>query len=75
MRENLDEVAGLESLSIISKRQGPPGKDIDIRITPNDKSEKIIKSKYVASEIKRVLSNMKGFQIYMMTYHGVKIIN
>tara|TARA_Y100001936_G_C16093385_1_gene688921 strand:- start:7633 stop:10728 length:3096 start_codon:yes stop_codon:yes gene_type:complete len=59
-RKNLDKVAGLEALSIISKRQGPPGKDIDIRITPNDKSEKIIKSKYVASEIKSLLSNYEG---------------
>ena len=59
-RENIEKIPGLESLSITSKRQGPPGKDIDIRISPNSKSEKIIKSKYVASDIKKVLATYEG---------------
>jgi len=59
-RQNIEKIPGLESLSITSKRQGPPGKDIDIRISPNSKSEQIIKSKYVASEIKKVLSKYEG---------------
>jgi len=59
-RKNLNQVVGLEALSITSKRQGPPGKDIDIRITPNNKSEKIVKSKFVASEIKRLLHKYEG---------------
>ena len=59
-RKNLNELPGLESLSITSKRQGPPGKDIDIRITPNDKATEILISKEVATEIKTVLSKYEG---------------
>ena len=59
-RKNLNQVVGLEALSITSKRQGPPGKDIDIRITPNNKSETIVKSKFVASEIKKLLHKYEG---------------
>lgn len=59
-RKNIEGIPGLESLSITSKRQGPPGKDIDIRISPNSKSEKIIKTKYVASDIKKVLATYEG---------------
>jgi len=59
-RKNLQKIPGLESLSITSKRQGPPGKDIDIRISPNNKFENINKSKYVANEIKKLLIKYEG---------------
>lgn len=59
-KNNIDKPAGLESIVISSKRQGPPGKDIDIRIIPINQNNDIYKSKLVANEVKNLLSKYDG---------------
>ena len=55
-KKNINKLAGLESMTISSKRQGPPGKDIDIRIIPNNINNDISYTKLVADEVKSLLS-------------------
>ena len=59
-KKNISKPAGLESITISSKRQGPPGKDIDIRIIPNNINNDITYTKLVANEVKSLLSKYEG---------------
>lgn len=59
-KKNINKLAGLESMTISSKRQGPPGKDIDIRITPNNNNNDIFYTKLVADEVKNLLAKYEG---------------
>ena len=59
-KKNINKLAGLESMTISSKRQGPPGKDIDIRIIPNNINNDISYTKLVADEVKSLLSKYEG---------------
>ena len=55
-REKLPARPGLESLSMVEPRAGPPGKDIDIRIS----GEHIAQVKRAAEGLKDVLQNISG---------------
>ena len=59
-KKNISKPAGLESMTISSKRQGPPGKDIDIRIIPNTINNDISYTKLVADEVKSILAKYEG---------------
>ena len=59
-KKNISKPAGLESMTISSKRQGPPGKDIDIRIIPNAINNDISYTKLVADEVKSILAKYEG---------------
>jgi len=59
-KNNIEKPAGLETISISSKRQGPPGKDIDIRIIPQIKDNDIQQTKLLANEVKTLLAKYEG---------------
>jgi len=59
-KNNIEKPAGLEYITISSKRQGPPGKDIDIRIIPNNINNDIIKTKLLANDVKNLLAKYDG---------------
>ena len=57
-KKKLNRPPGLESLTMSSKRQGPPGKDIDIRILSNNNDMHQIK--LVTNEVKHLLAQYDG---------------
>ena len=57
-KKELNRPAGLESLTMSSKRQGPPGKDIDIRVISNNNDMHQIK--LITNEIKSLLAQYDG---------------
>ncbi len=59
-KKNIIKPAGLESITISSKRQGPPGKDIDIRIIPKNLDNDILQTKLVANDVKNLIAKYEG---------------
>tara|TARA_Y100001970_G_scaffold67375_1_gene85890 strand:- start:2123 stop:5176 length:3054 start_codon:yes stop_codon:yes gene_type:complete len=59
-KNNIVKPAGLESMTISSKRQGPPGKDIDIRIIPKTLDNDILQAKLIANDVKSLLAKYEG---------------
>ena len=57
-KKKLNRPPGLESLTMSSKRQGPPGKDIDIRILSNNNDMHQIK--LVTNAVKNLLAQYDG---------------
>ena len=57
-KKELNRPAGLESLTMSSKRQGPPGKDIDIRVMSNNND--LHQIKLITNEIKSLLAQYDG---------------
>ncbi|NKB76132.1 MAG: MMPL family transporter [Gammaproteobacteria bacterium] len=54
--ENLPEVAGVENIAIVEPRGGPPGSDIDLRIT----GDNIHQVKIAAEQLQQTLSGIAG---------------
>jgi len=55
-RKEVRPVAGLDNMTIMAARGGPPGRDIDIRLTGND----VVALKAAALEVKRLLRRYPG---------------
>ncbi len=55
-RERLPTAPGIESLTIIEQRAGPPGRDVDIRLTGNDAGA----NKAAAVELSETLKSISG---------------
>lgn len=55
-RAHLPPAPGIESLTIIEQRAGPPGRDVDIRLTGNDASG----NKAAAVELSETLKSIPG---------------
>jgi multidrug efflux pump subunit AcrB len=55
-KDKLDEVAGLENLSIVSRKAGPPGSDISIRLTGSSNEQ----LKKAATELAQALRSIDG---------------
>lgn len=55
-KDRLDEVAGIESLTIASRRSGPPGKEVELRLTGDDAHV----LKQISLRIQEQLKSMPG---------------
>lgn len=55
-RKELPKIAGIESISIIARRAGPPGRDVDVRL----QSAPVEVLKAAAEELKQILTGFPG---------------
>ena len=55
-KQRVEAVAGIETLTVNERRGGPPGRDIDVRITGND----VLAVKGASEDFKRLLGSVPG---------------